>query len=165
MSTPFALSPDRYRLLIFDWAGTLANYGDELMPGVRETLLALKDRGFQLAIATSMPMDSLKKALKHLGLREWFVHTQTSDMGYPKPSPEMLTEILLQTDTPVANAIMIGDSHYDIMMAKDAGMDSIGVLTGSSNEAVLQEAHATQILPSISELLTLCPAATDGATG
>lgn len=149
------------KLIIFDWEGTLGLPGGELVPGTRATLELLKQQGFDLAIATSMGTASLHRLVEEHDLTPFFSHLQTSEMGYPKPDPQMLVEVLTSTGHQASDAIMVGDCSYDLSMAEEAKVASIGVLTGNDNKDRLAAAASNvTILDNINSLpehLKLCP--------
>lgn len=141
------------KLIIFDWEGTLGLRGGELVPGTRATLDVLKQNGFDLAIATSMGTDGLLRLLEKHDLASFFSHLQTSEMGYPKPDPQMLVEVLAATAHSANNAVMVGDCSYDLSMAESAHVTPIGVLTGSDNkERLLAAAENATVLDTINDL-------------
>lgn len=141
------------QLVIFDWEGTLGQHGCELLPGVRETLDILRAHSIDIAVATSMSTARLKELVAEFELSDYFVHLQTSQMGYPKPDPDMLHEILTATNHTLEQAVMVGDSTYDLEMANFAGMAMIGVLTGCDGRDQLTEISSTAvILESVTEL-------------
>lgn len=141
------------KLVIFDWEGTLGLCGGELIPGVKQTLECLTAHKIDLAIATSMSTARLKELVAEHQLADFFVYLQTSEMGFPKPDPQMLIEILESTEHSAANTIMIGDCTYDLIMAEQAQIAPFGVLTGGDNqERLLAAANNVIILESVSEL-------------
>ena len=153
MPEQFSLTPIDTSLLIFDFAGTLAKCDGKLIKGVKDTLQCLFDRGFTLAIATSMSHTGLNDLLHENGVTELFAHNQTSDMGLPKPDPKMLDAVLLGTATEAKQAIMIGDSTFDIQMAHDADIKAIGVLTGCDTEEQFEVVKPLLVLNSVNDLV------------
>jgi phosphoglycolate phosphatase len=139
-------------LIIFDWEGTLGDC-NALLPGIRETLHTLQTQGYELAIATSMGKAGLEDYLTSENIASFFSCCQTSDMGYSKPDPKMLQEILDQTGRETSETIMVGDCLYDMVMATDANIQGIGVLTGMDNAESLQyKMPHVVILESVAEL-------------
>ncbi len=114
-----------------------------LFPAVRETLTELRETGYQMAVATGKSQMGLKRAIDGTGLQEYFVTTRTADICEPKPSPMMLQEIMDELDLGPDEAIMIGDTEYDLAMAKAAGTRHAGVSWGTH---------------PVSRLLTFAPA-------
>ena len=117
----------------------------EMYDGVLDLINSLK-KDFTLAVATNANSVYAKKMLEHVGLGSQF----SSVLGYdsvskPKPHPEMLNKILSNHDILKENAQLIGDSHKDVMAAKNAGVDSILVNWGFSN-------HEENAVETIKEL-------------
>lgn len=104
--------------------------GSELFKGARETLHALAQRGYYLAVATGKSRRGLDKVLVETGLDELFTITRCADETHSKPHPRMLEEILTDYDAATHDALMIGDSEYDLQMARNIGMDSLAVSYG-----------------------------------
>lgn len=141
------------KIIILDWEGTIGQRGGGLIPGAKTTLELLKQNGFHLAIATSMGTKSINILVDEHDLRTLFCHIQTSEMGYPKPDPEMLAEVLLATGYTANDAVMVGDCNYDLLMAQEAKVKPIGVLTGNDNEErLIAEVEGATVLESINEL-------------
>src|SRR5210317_273124 len=97
----------------------------ELFPGARETLLLLREAGFELAIATGKGRTGLERVLKHTELESMFSVTRCSDETRSKPHPQMLEEILQETGIEAENTLMIGDTEYDMNMAIQAGVHPV----------------------------------------
>jgi phosphoglycolate phosphatase len=95
--------------------------------GVLETLL---EQGYWLAIATGKSRTGLRQVLDHCGLGKLFYSTRTADETASKPDPQMLHEILEELDVPAKQALMIGDTTYDLEMASRAGVPALAVSYG-----------------------------------
>ena len=143
------------QILIFDWHGTLADNSGDLFSGVLQTLDMLKKNNFILALATSMPRGRIDALLEENHLENYFTRIQTGDMGYQKPDPQMLHAILLATDQMASDALMIGDSVADLVMATHAGVAAIAVLSGGDTQTTLQMAEPIAIIENVNELLNL----------
>jgi phosphoglycolate phosphatase len=116
----------RYRVHFFSDATTPS----ELFQGARETLQALNDLGYLLAVATGKGRQGLDHALDSTGLGSLFMVTRCADETFSKPHPEMLHQILDYTGVTPKEALMIGDTEYDLEMASNAGIPSLGVTYG-----------------------------------
>ena len=101
-----------------------------LFEGVIEVLLALRETGYDLAVATGKSRRGLEKGLSETGLHEYFPITRCADETRSKPHPQMLEEILVDYNTESAKALMIGDSEYDLQLAKNAKVDGFAVSYG-----------------------------------
>ncbi len=128
------------------------SHQSELFPGARETLELLKDAGFQLAVATGKGRAGLDKVLKETGLGTFFATTRCSDESLSKPHPRMLHEILASVDLDPAQALMIGDTEYDLAMANAAGVGPVAVSYGVHTRERLLQHNPLVCLDGISEL-------------
>lgn len=102
----------------------------DLFPGALELLGELRGRGFLLAVATGKSRIGLDRVLLKTGLTNMFDLTRTADETRSKPDPRMLHEILAETRLRPKDAIMIGDTTFDLEMAQKAGMPRIGIAHG-----------------------------------
>jgi phosphoglycolate phosphatase len=111
------------------WTGT---YRDMplLFTGVEGMLRGLADEGYLLAVATGKSRRGLEYALDQTGLGSLFHATRTVDEAFSKPHPKMLIDILDELGVRPHEAVMIGDTTYDLEMARSARTHSIGVCTG-----------------------------------
>jgi len=106
-----------------------------LYDGVAKLIENLKS-DFSLAIATNANSNFARKMLNHLEIGKYF----KTILGYnnvqrPKPHPEIINKILNKHNVQKQNAQLIGDSHKDILAAKNAGVDWILVNWGFSNHS------------------------------
>ncbi len=113
-----------------------ANYyaGESEIPlfeGAVETIKTLNKRGFKLAVATGKSRRGLNLALEHCGLEHFFHATRTVDECFSKPHPQMLNELMDHLVVMPERTLMIGDTSYDLQMAKNAGVRSVGVSYGA----------------------------------
>jgi len=128
-------------------------HDSELFPGARETLLLLREAGFELAIATGKGRTGLEKVLKHTELESMFSVTRCSDETRSKPHPQMLEEILQETGIEAENTLMIGDTEYDMNMAIQAGVHPVAVSYGVHERGRLMAHQPLACLDTISELV------------
>ena len=110
----------------------------ELYEGVEAMLHTLKDAGVKLAVATNAPSPFAKKMLFHLGVGSLFELIVGADMvTEPKPAPLMIEMILEHLKAPDdAKVWMIGDNSKDMLSAKNAGVQSVFVTWGFSQDGV-----------------------------
>lgn len=154
---PQATSEDMLRLRDFYATHFLRldqEKSSELFPGVRETLAALRDRGHLLAIATGKSRKGLDRILGVLGMSDYFDGTRCADETASKPSPQMLEELLLQFGIAAQDAVMIGDTEYDMDMAKRIHMPRIAVSYGAHHVDRLRSFTPELCVDQISEILT-----------
>ncbi|WP_432473659.1 HAD-IA family hydrolase [Amphritea sp. HPY] len=102
-----------------------------LFDGVHETLLSLKNKGYRLAVATGKSRRGLQRVFEDTGLEYLFEASRCADETTSKPDPHMLEEILAETGVSAADAVMIGDTEFDLEMAVRAGMDNIAASYGA----------------------------------
>ena len=107
-----------------------STHGSELFTGARETLMQLMQQGYDLAIATGKSRRGLDKVLAETGLAPYFPITRCADETRSKPHPQMLEEILTDFNAKPSDALMIGDSEYDLLMANNLKMDALAVSYG-----------------------------------
>lgn len=139
----------------FQFLRTLDDQHEPLYDGVREVILELDKMGILLGIATGKSSRGLKKTLHNHGLEGHFVTLNTADDGPGKPDPSMINVALAETGVKKENAVMIGDTTYDMIMAKQAGVRSVGVTWGYHETHELISSGAHHIIGHISELVEL----------
>lgn len=116
-----------------------------LFPGAADAVAALQQAGYSLAVATGKGRDGLDQSMDSSGLAGSFIATRTADECPSKPAPDMIEELLWETDTAPDRALMIGDTEYDLAMAQNARVDSAGVLCGAHERAVLERCKPVRI--------------------
>ncbi|TGN68440.1 HAD family hydrolase [Paracoccus liaowanqingii] len=105
-----------------------------------------------LAVATGKSRRGLDAMIAAHGLQGRFLSLQTAD-GHPsKPHPSMLQAALAETGTEVGRAVMIGDTSFDMEMARAAGMTGFGVSWGYHPVAALTQAGAARIADDFTAL-------------
>ncbi len=144
---------DRYRVHFLEQDNTPM----PLFPGVREGLTDLAERGYLLAVATGKSRRGLERVLDETGTRALFVATRCADEAYSKPHPKMLEDVLSTTGLNAARALMIGDTVYDMQMARHAGMPALGVSYGVHLPEKLMEDGALAVLDSFPEVCRWIP--------
>src|SRR6218665_1282219 len=106
---------------------------------------AVRVLGWQLAVAPGMSARGLAHCLASHGLHDPFVSLQTADRHPSKPHPAMLEAALREADVEPAQAVMIGDTAYDMAMAGHAGVRGIGVDWGYHAPEELRAAGAEYV--------------------
>lgn len=104
-----------------------------LFNGAAETIKTMNRRGHKLAVATGKSRRSLNLALEHTQLRQFFHATRTVDECFSKPHPQMLDELMDDLVALPERTLMIGDTSYDLQMAKNAGVPAIAVTFGAQS--------------------------------
>lgn len=128
-----------------------------LYPNVIETLKALKARGLTLTIASSRGQTSISQFVKNLGLTEIITYILgAGDVENGKPHPEAIFKTLDKYGFTPDQAIMVGDTIFDIQMGINAGTRTCGVTYGNGSRESLSPAD--WLIDDFSELLALaCP--------
>jgi phosphoglycolate phosphatase len=123
-----------------------------LFPGVTDTLRHLHGERYDLAVATGKGRRGLDRDMANNGLSEFFVTTKCADDAPSKPHPGMLLEIMAETNVDSAETLMIGDTAFDLEMARNAGVECVGVRTGVHDADRLLEFDPLVLLDSVAEL-------------
>lgn len=133
----------------------LAHHGVEPIPGAEEAILALRDAGLQICLATGFGRHTQNMILESLG---WMgladLSLCPSDAGRGRPYPDIILTAILALDiADVRSVLVAGDTTSDVIAGQRAGAGAvIGVLTGAHSEAELRLAGADIVLPSMSHL-------------
>jgi phosphoglycolate phosphatase len=130
-------------------AGELA---EPLYDGIAGLLDRLRGDGWALGVATGKSDQGLTHVLAQHGLSGHFVTLQTADRHPSKPHPAMLEAALAEAGTLPGDAVMIGDTAYDMAMASAAGVRAIGVAWGYHDLSELIAAGAEAVAATAEEL-------------
>lgn len=126
----------------------------ELYPNVVETLTALKDRGLVLTIASSRSNASLNAYIKNLGLTDTITYVLGgNDVQEGKPHPEAVNRTLRELGFKPEEAIVVGDTVFDIHMGRNAGTRTCGVTYGNGTRESLTD--ATWLIDDFAELIDI----------
>jgi HAD superfamily hydrolase (TIGR01549 family) len=124
----------------------------EPFDGAREFVVDLEESGHTVVLASSAKADELDHYLDLLGVRDvvdaW---TSSADVEQTKPEPDLVHAALDKAGTD-DEAVMVGDTTWDIEAARKAGIDTIAVMTGGFGADELHEAGALGVYDSIDEL-------------
>lgn len=141
----------------YAWHFVAGTGGESRMfPGAREMLYQLKAKGYRMTVATGKSRMGLDRVLEKTGLQDFFHATRCADETISKPHPLMLEQLLEKFKAKPENALMIGDTTYDLEMAHRIGMPSVGVTYGVHKDADLLLFEPLQLLddvPSLSKFL------------
>jgi phosphoglycolate phosphatase len=102
-------------------------------PHVKETLMTLRDSGHLLTIATGKSRKGLDRVLRGFELNDFFDATRCADETASKPNPLMLEQLLHKFKMNASEAVMVGDTEYDMEMARRISMPRIAVSYGAHN--------------------------------
>jgi len=129
-----------------------------IFPGMKEMLIRLKEAGFVLGIATSKPQHLAEKLLEGECMTGLFdVICGSSGLGNNDTKESVLRRAMEKLGADRENAVLVGDTKYDVQGAKLCGIDCIGVRFGYAAEGELEEAGAAYIvddIPALEKLIT-----------
>jgi len=125
----------------------------DFFPNVDEVLKQLRAEGHLLAVATGKSRRGLNRVLGNMSLTEFFDGSRCADETASKPNPLMLNELLAELKVDVDSAVMVGDTDFDLGMAANAGMKSIGVSYGAHPVERLLPHKPDRIIDSFEQLL------------
>jgi len=130
------------------------NVHEPLFPGVRETLATLEADGYLLGVATGKSRRGLHATLTLHDLMDHFTILQTSDDAPGKPHPGMLENAMLEMGMDKAEMVFVGDTTFDIEMARNAGVAGVGVSWGYHPAGDLEAAGASTILGRFEDVIS-----------
>lgn len=131
---------------------------EPLYDGVPELLDALEDEGWLLGVATGKSDRGLRHCLEGHGLHRRFVTLQTADRHPSKPHPSMIEAALAEAGADAELSMMIGDTSYDMAMAKAAGVRAVGVAWGYHSAEELAAAGADLVARRPADIAALAEA-------
>ena len=132
--------------------GIFENY---VYDGIKDVLKTLKKQGKCVCLATSKPEIYARQILDHFDLSQYFDFTAGANMDGTRTKKEEVIRYALSLCRPknLSDVIMVGDREFDVIGAKNCGIDSIGVLFGYGDRDELQNAGATYIAEKVSDIL------------
>jgi len=125
---------------------------EPLYDGILETIDALEAAGWLLGVATGKSDRGLHLILEHHGIRNRFITLQTADRHPSKPHPAMLELAIAEAGAAPGTTAMIGDTSFDMAMARAAGAHAVGVLWGYHTSGELLGAGAHVVADHASQL-------------
>ena len=130
-----------------------AAYAEVPFDGANELLAALAERrDVRLGIATGHASHAIVPALERFGWQGHFCTVQTADKAPSKPHPGMILQALSEAGVRAEDAIMIGDTAFDIEMARGADVRGVAVSWGYHRPDRLRDAGAWRVVNGMSEL-------------
>jgi phosphoglycolate phosphatase len=135
-----------------------------LFPGIHEAIDALYRGGATLAVATNKLTQRARSALDRFGLADRFDPIVGSDqVARPKPNPDIVYRVLELTGRSADEAVMVGDTAWDVEMAHAAGIASCAVTWGNHDHERLLQARPSHLARSFAELYELLQISTPKA--
>ena len=132
-----------------------------LFAGVTETLHTLRDAGYTLAVATGKARRGLDRVLEQMGMQKFFHATRCADETRSKPHPQMLHELLDFFVCASEQALMVGDSSYDMEMAQAAGVPRVAVSYGAHSVEQMLRYEPVACLDQFADLLPVVTSIVD----
>jgi len=123
-----------------------------LYPEATALLEALGEAGCLLAVATGKSRRGLDRALAQTGTADYFHHTLTAEETRSKPHPDMLEGILDFTGSRPEETWMVGDTDFDLLMARNAGTHAIGITHGAHPRERLAAAQPDWLIERLAQL-------------
>ena len=130
-------------------------YENSPYPGIRELLETLQAEGFRLYVATSKPEGMSVKILEHFDLKKYFNRICGAATDRSRNTKEAVISYLLEETGEKDNLIMVGDTVYDVLGAKELGIPCIGVSWGYGEVQDMIDAGAVAIADSMDNLLSM----------
>ncbi len=144
-----------------DAAGGHDEHFRKLMPEMRafprsgDLLAEVHRRGALVALATSAGEEQLEAMLEAIGAPEGTIDhiVSADDVDHSKPAPDLFRAALDATGLEPADAVVVGDSVWDVKAAEPLGLKVVGVLTGGISRCHLEEAGAVAVYDDVAEIL------------
>ena len=123
-----------------------------LLEGARTAVERLESSEYMLAVATGKGRRGLRRDLDELDMGRFFLATRTVDEAPSKPHPQMLLELMDELGVRAERTLMVGDTTYDLDMARNARVDAVGVLTGGHDRETLMASEPRACLDRLGNL-------------
>ena len=125
---------------------------EPLYDGIADLLRDLHASGWSLAVATGKSDRGLAACLAAHGIADLFVSLQTADRHPSKPHPAMLEAAMFEAGALPGQAVMIGDTSFDMVMARSIGVTAIGVDWGYHDASELRASGAARVVATAAAL-------------
>jgi len=127
--------------------------GQIMFPGMRDLIVGLgQEKQVRLGMVTMKSRRGVERVVDAYDIRPFFHALKSADDGPGKPAPDLLLEAMRELDIPASRTMMIGDTSFDMLMARAAGTYAIGVSWGYQTVEELEESGAHEIVASPEEL-------------
>lgn len=128
-------------------------FENSVYDGIIPMLQALRNRGFRLFIATSKPQKFALEIAEHFGFEKYFEAIRGIPMnGENMSKGQVINGVLQEFSLDAAKTLMVGDRSYDVIGAKENGLDCAGVLYGYGSKSELKDSGADYIIESVHKL-------------
>lgn len=133
-------------------------YENEIYPNVRQTLSALKDKGYIMCTASSKPQIFVDKILEHFDIKKYFDFVGGASLdGKVSKKEDVIKLVLQQTGIEKSQVLMVGDRKFDLEGARRMNMDAVGVLYGFGSYEELSACKNVALIDDITELEKILP--------
>jgi phosphoglycolate phosphatase len=143
---------ESYKAAFFRLRGAGAMADEPLFEGMIAALDTLAEAGWVLGVATGKSDRGLAHVLAHHDIGARFVTLQTADRHPSKPDPAMVVAAMTEAGATPETTVMIGDTSYDMLMARAAGAGALGVAWGYHPADELTAAGADAVAATVAEL-------------
>lgn len=134
---------------------TVGKFENVPYPGIRELLEALKGKGYRLLVATSKPEKLSIEILEKFELAKYFDRICGASLDRSRSTKEAVIAYLLESYKDSGNMVMVGDTAFDVIGAAAHGIPTIGASWGYGSVEEMEQAGASAIAHSVTELQTL----------
>lgn len=133
-------------------------YENTLYEGIEDLLQKLSNCGKQLLVATSKPEEFTIRILKHFHIYDYFSFIGAATMNGTREQKADIIAFALEKGniTDKSMALMVGDRKYDMIGAKQNGLDALGVLFGYGSREELETAGADMLVETVADIYTAC---------
>jgi HAD superfamily hydrolase (TIGR01509 family) len=137
-----------------EFYGELQEYGHPL-PGAKELISSLKERGYEVWFVTSAKDEELKHHMQELEAEDRVDGVvNSSAVENPKPAPDIFEEALRRAGATADETVAVGDAVWDVEAAREAGIRTVAVLSGGAyHKEALEEAGAVAVYDDCAALL------------
>ncbi len=141
-------------------------YDVDIYEGIPELLDDLNKSGRRVFLVTSKPLKFTVQIMDRIGLAGYFEHIVGPELtDHSSDKKRLIERAVSEYSLEKSECIMIGDTHYDIQGAADAGVDSIAVTYGYGDKKSMEEAGATFFADTVSQLGTVLFGVNGGVNG
>ena len=130
---------------------TIGKFENQPYEGIEQMLKDLKENGFHLFVATSKPENIAKEILEHFHLSQYFEEIAGASLDASRENKSAVIAYLLKKQD-VKDAIMIGDTDFDVLGAKEHAIPFIGVNWGYGNKQSMIKAGAVTVVDTVEQL-------------
>lgn len=128
----------------------------QVLPGVEETLRAVRQRGVMQSVATNKTSSEARRILGHLGLLDGLdLVVGFMDVPNAKPAPDMILYTLEKLGVESERAAFVDDTTFGLAAGVDAGVKTVAITTGYQTREQLATVNPDYIVDSISEITRL----------